>query len=213
MAPQTSRVINLIVIHCSASPNGDSLFRGRVGEPGFQTPADVIDGWHRARGFHREARVAATINPRTPHIGYHFVVACNGALFTGRGVGEVGAHAAGFNARSIGVCLTGTDAYTAKQWAKLADLVRALSKEHGVPIQPAQHKLDGSVVGGLCGHRDLSPDQNRNGIVEPFEWLKTCPGFDVGAWIENGLTPTPAQLCEEQKKDAPESPGGASKTG
>ncbi|MDR2452671.1 MAG: hypothetical protein LBE85_13135 [Candidatus Accumulibacter sp.] len=40
----------------------DDLFRGRHGEPGFQTPAQVIDGWHRARWIHRTRRSHAGRN-------------------------------------------------------------------------------------------------------------------------------------------------------
>ena len=29
------------------------------------------------------------------------------------------------------------------------------------------------------GHRDLSPDLNGNGEVEPMEWTKECPCFEV----------------------------------
>ncbi|MBP0439454.1 peptidoglycan-binding domain-containing protein [Tianweitania sediminis] len=36
-----------------------------------------------------------------------------------------------------------------------------------------------------CGHRDLSPDRNGNGIIEPFEHLKACPVFDVIPWAES----------------------------
>lgn len=31
----------------------------------------------------------------------------------------------------------------------------------------------------ICGHRDFSPDKNRNGVIEPFEWIKVCPCFDA----------------------------------
>ena len=31
----------------------------------------------------------------------------------------------------------------------------------------------------LCGHRDLSPDLNGNGEIEPEEWIKACPCFEV----------------------------------
>ena len=27
----------------------------------------------------------------------------------------------------------------------------------------------------VCGHRDLSPDRNENGEIEPEEWVKACP--------------------------------------
>ncbi|MDE7031913.1 MAG: N-acetylmuramoyl-L-alanine amidase, partial [Muribaculaceae bacterium] len=36
----------------------------------------------------------------------------------------------------------------------------------------------------IVGHRDLSPDLNGNGIIEPDEWLKACPSFDVAAWLK-----------------------------
>ena len=28
-------------------------------------------------------------------------------------------------------------------------------------------------------HRDLSPDRNVNGEIEPEEWIKACPCFEV----------------------------------
>ena len=31
----------------------------------------------------------------------------------------------------------------------------------------------------MCGHRDLSPDRNGNGEIEPEEWMKACPCFDA----------------------------------
>lgn len=31
----------------------------------------------------------------------------------------------------------------------------------------------------ILGHRDLSPDLNGNGLIEPNEYLKQCPCFDV----------------------------------
>lgn len=31
----------------------------------------------------------------------------------------------------------------------------------------------------VCGHRDLSPDLNGDGIITKNEWTKSCPCFDV----------------------------------
>ncbi len=31
----------------------------------------------------------------------------------------------------------------------------------------------------ICGHRDLSPDKDGDGVVEPHEWIKMCPCFDA----------------------------------
>lgn len=176
------RPINLIVIHCSASPNGDSLFRGSPGTPGFQTPVIAINAWHRARGFKRDTIACARFNPTLDAIGYHYVIYRNGAISSGRDETEVGAHVTGFNQRSLGICLVGTDKFRTAQWNALRDLVAALKKRY--------------PEARLVGHRDLSPDQNHNGIVERFEWLKTCPGFDVATWLSGGMAPMPESTQE-----------------
>ena len=31
----------------------------------------------------------------------------------------------------------------------------------------------------VLGHRDLSPDLNNDGIIQPNEWTKNCPSFDA----------------------------------
>ena len=31
----------------------------------------------------------------------------------------------------------------------------------------------------IMGHRDISPDKNGNGIVDPWERIKECPVFDA----------------------------------
>ena len=75
------REINEIILHCSATREGHSYH------------AADIDQWHRARGFNK--------------IGYHYVITLDGTVEKGRDVEEVGAHCAGFNANSIGVCYIG----------------------------------------------------------------------------------------------------------
>lgn len=178
-----ARDIRLLLVHCAASPNGESLFRGQLGEPHFKTPVEVIDDWHRARGFKRDPAALRRMNPQLTAIGYHFVIYTNGTVVTGRHTDEVGAHCAGFNTNSIGICLIGTDAFTVAQWDSLALLAGSLSKAY--------------PQAAWRGHRDMSPDQNKNGIVEPFEWLKTCPGFDVSKWLAGGKQPLAGHVCEE----------------
>lgn len=163
-APRT-RDVRLIVIHCSASANGQRI-----------TPAD-IDRWHAARGFKRDQGLIGYNSPKLLSIGYHFIIEAAGPVTVGRGEREAGAHVQGFNKFSIGICMVGTDAFNAAQWSSLKGLVTALKGRY-----PAAK---------VCGHRDLSPDQNKNGVVEKFEWLKTCPGFDVAAWLAAGMNPVP----------------------
>lgn len=181
------RSINLIVIHCAATPNGKSLFRGLADGTGLQvTPVQQIDRDHgdRKPPFHRDPAWIARFNPELAHIGYHFVVYTNGVAATGRHPDEVGAHVAGHNANSIGVCMIGTDHFTADQWRGLADLVAGLLKKYP----------NARVV----GHRDLSPDLNHDGTIEPREWIKICPGFTVADWIKGGMAPLTDHLFKEE---------------
>jgi len=118
-----------------------------------------VDTAHRARGF----RCA----------GYHFYVRKDGAIKSMRPLQEQGAHVLGYNAHSIGICYEGgldkngtpSDTRTPEQKHSLRVLVLTLLKD-----------FPGCRV---AGHRDLSPDCNGNGVVESFEWVKFCPGFDV----------------------------------
>lgn len=165
------RPITHIVIHCSASPNGRPV------------TVEDIDRWHALRGFHRALEWVKRINGDLRHIGYHGVIYVDGTFVTGRHVEEIGAHVAGSNARSIGICLVGTDRFTVEQWDKLTVVISALREQY-----PGAH---------VCGHRDFSPDKDGDGIVEPWEWLKTCPGFDVADWLANHLLPDAAHVLDK----------------
>jgi len=176
------RPIDLIVIHCSAT---------RSGAPVAFAAETAIDGWHKARGFARLPRAAARLNPHLAHIGYHYVIDLDGRIATGRGLPEPGAHVAGFNARSVGICMVGgaepVARYTLAQWRALRTLVARLKGELDA--------LARSQV-RVCGHRGLSPDTNGDGQVTSREWLKTCPGFDVAAWLQAGMQPLAMNVLE-----------------
>ena len=75
------RVINKIIVHCSATPEGRAV------------TVEDIDRWHREQGF--------------DCIGYHFVVYLDGSVHSGRPVEKVGAHCISHNKNSIGVCYIG----------------------------------------------------------------------------------------------------------
>lgn len=141
------RKINLIVIHCSATVEGKPF------------TAKSIDWMHRERGFKK--------------IGYHYVIGIDGKREFGRSEEEVGAHAIGYNANSIGICYIGgigknggaKDTRTLAQKAELLNLIRELKL-----------KYPGATV---VGHRDLSPDLNRDGKITPEEFVKSCPCFNA----------------------------------
>ena len=75
------RKITLIIVHCSAV------------RPYQTSTARQIDQWHKARGW--------------KGIGYHYVILRDGKVETGRKETEVGAHCAGHNKYSIGICYEG----------------------------------------------------------------------------------------------------------
>lgn len=142
------RTINKIIIHCSATPEGKDY------------TVEDIDRDHRKRGFAK--------------IGYHYVIYRDGTIHQGRKESEVGAHARGYNANSIGVCYIGglaRDGKTTKDTRTQAqrDALVRLLRELVIRYPDAE----------ILGHRDLSPDKNGDGIVSPNEYIKGCPSFDA----------------------------------
>lgn len=163
------RAIRRIIIHCSATPNGRP-----------HTVQD-IDAWHRSRGFLR----TRAQNTELQSIGYHFVIYINGEIHPGRDISEIGAHAAGYNTDSIGICMIGTDCFYQRQWLSLSEITHILKK-----LYPAAE---------ILGHRDLP------------KVAKLCPGFDVTTWRAQNMgillahcmdIPAPeAQLPETQEEE------------
>lgn len=146
----------IIVIHCSATKENQDV------------SAETIDKWHADRGFKRS-------NPTNnlKHIGYQYYIRKDGTVIKGREENEVGAHAKGYNSKSIGICYEGG------------------LDNNGKPKDTrteAQKRAINNLMDDICGrwdimdivgHRDLSPDLNGDGIITPNEWIKVCPCFEV----------------------------------
>lgn len=106
-------------------------------------------------------------------IGYHYLIRMDGTIENGRDVDIMGAHVSGHNAHTIGVCYVGgldangnpRDTRTENQKNAMLNLLMMLKAAYPNAI--------------IKGHRDYSPDKNGNGIVEPQEWIKSCPCFDA----------------------------------
>lgn len=154
------REITTIVVHCADTPNGRR-----------QSVQD-IDLWHRANNWHRTDywRVKRGFNPELTSIGYHFVIYADGSVHTGRHADEIGAHVAGHNTNSIGICLVGKDKFSATQWANLAQLVADLKAN----IKTGPHNHDAKVM----GHYQFDTAIKQG---------KTCPNFDVKQWLDGGM--------------------------
>lgn len=143
------RDIDLIVIHCSASKETvDYTFQQCIKD-------------HKARGFNT--------------CGYHRFISKDGTVHKGREFDVMGAHVAGHNLRSIGICYEGGldkagDAKDTRTEAQMEALNQCIKEA----IEYGRGK-----VKRICGHRDLSPDLNGNGVVEADEWVKICPSFEA----------------------------------
>lgn len=141
------RKIDTIIIHCSAT---------RCDKP-YTKQQLVAD--HKMRGFNG--------------CGYHFYITRGGYIHSMRNIMMMGAHCAGHNKNSIGVCYEGgldktglaADTRTPEQKAAIIRLLKELTIKYHIKR--------------IAGHRDFSPDENGNGIVEPFEWIKLCPCFNA----------------------------------
>jgi N-acetylmuramoyl-L-alanine amidase len=106
------RAINKIIVHCSATKEGNKI------------SATTIDRWHKDRGWRC--------------IGYHYVVRIDGSIEYGRPVQDIGAHVKGKNKHSIGVCYIGgldanmepKDTRTRDQKESLLYLLKTLKRLH-----------------------------------------------------------------------------------
>jgi N-acetylmuramoyl-L-alanine amidase len=175
------RKITLLVVHCTATSITQQL-----------TP-QALDESHRRRGF--------------SCCGYHYYILRNGQITPMRPVEQIGAHAKGYNANSIGIAYEGglnpdgrpADTRTGAQRTALVSLLKQLH----------EHYPDARI----CGHRDLSPDLNGNGRIEPAEYVKACPCFNaaqeyayITAHNANKPQPTPPNLAHFVRSGSDELP-------
>ena len=127
--------VDTIIIHCSDTSSSSSIC------------VDDIERWHKARGF--------------DCVGYHYVIKTNGEIQLGRSIDCVGAHCAGENYRSIGICYIGgrdsfghvADTRTFAQKVSILYLICQIVRCYYPNIKR------------VLGHNDLS--------------TKTCPNFDA----------------------------------
>lgn len=119
MLEKTSREISKVIVHCSATREGQPI------------SVETIRKWHKLRGW--------------SDIGYHYVIDLNGQVHAGRDVSRVGAHVKGENTGSVGVCYIGgldkdgepKDTRTFEQDIALTYLLKLLT-----------HQYEGSTLHG-----------------------------------------------------------------
>lgn len=133
---QNYREVNLLVVHCTATRCNKDF------------PMSTLRASHKARGF--------------ADIGYHFYITRDGDTHPCRPVHQIGAHATGWNDKSIGICYEGgldengriADTRTYAQKCALLDLLRQLKTDY--------------PKAKILGHYQLSENVR-----------KACPCFDA----------------------------------
>lgn len=107
------------------------------------------------------------------HPGYHYVVQADGTITQLLDEKYVSNGVKGYNSTSINVAYMGgidaegkaTDNRTGAQKESLRKLLKLLKSRY--------------PEAEIMGHRDISPDKNGNGIVDPWERIKDCPCFNA----------------------------------
>lgn len=125
---------DMIIIHCTATPEGRDV------------RMETVRKWHKAQGW--------------ADVGYHYVIELDGTICAGRPLDAVGAHCAGRNHISVGVCYVGgltadgkiaKDTRTEAQKRALQTVIASIRKRYGnIPVY---------------GHCDFA--------------AKACPSFDA----------------------------------
>lgn len=142
------------IIHCS-----DSLWGC----------AREIRRWHLEKGWSDIGYHFAILNglPTFSHMkNAHRIEALDGAIECGRFLDddsflsdlEIGSHALGYNAHSIGICLIGVNEFSTKQYDALLRLLDDLTVVYHIPID------------NVIGHAETKSGAEQG---------KTCPNLDM----------------------------------
>lgn len=131
--------------------------------PQNQSTEEIFNYWKKHNGW-----VTA---------GYHFDIAADGTIEQYVEIDKISNGVAGHNSNSIHFCYKGgidgkgnpIDNRTDAQ--KISQLL----------IIHRLKELFPNIV--FLGHRDFSRDLNGNGVIDQWEWIKSCPAFDLRAWL------------------------------
>jgi len=116
----------------------------------------------------REFKAKGWLNP-----GYHYVVKPDGNIIKMLDEYYIANGVKGYNRFGLHVAWIGgidskgnaVDNRTPEQKVALYDLLVKLKMKYRNAV--------------IMGHRDISPDLNNNGVVDPWERIKQCPCFDA----------------------------------
>ena len=115
-------------------------------------------------GLRKEFKQKGWVNP-----GYHYVVSADGKITEMLPEDKISNGVKGYNAITVNVAYIGGIDQHGKpieaQKASLRSLLKMLHKKYPTAV--------------IQGHRDFSPDLNKDGKITPNEWMKACPCFNA----------------------------------
>jgi N-acetylmuramoyl-L-alanine amidase len=148
------RKLNEIIVHCAATPEGKNF------------TVEQIRRWHKARGW--------------SDIGYHYVIYLDGSVHEGRSIRLKGAHVAGRNTGTIGVCYIGG----VKRDGKTPKDTRTSAQKKSLEL----------LLKNLLGKY---PDINKISGHSQYS-AKACPCFDANSEYKS-LTGNPSLAVKTSK--------------
>jgi len=146
--------IKKIVIHCSA---------------GFGDKASILAYWKNVLGWRS--------------VGYHRLIGTLGEVHELAKFEEFTNGVQGHNSETLHICYIGGVEKKAGKFVAKDTRTDAQKKSIEYCIGEMQKWIrknggDPSKV-QIVGHRDFSPDQNKDGVIASWERIKECPSFDA----------------------------------
>ncbi|SMC53446.1 N-acetylmuramoyl-L-alanine amidase [Pedobacter nyackensis] len=159
------RRIDYIVLHCTAGPQNQTIdtikryWKNELGwsKPGYHYLINADGSYEKIHPIESPTNGVAGNNAHSIHISYI------GGVEVLQSINKSG--------KVINVVGKSVDNRTEAQIATQIAIIKKLK-----PYAPNAK---------IVGHRDFSPDKNHDGILQPNEWMKACPSFDVKSWIKS----------------------------
>lgn len=150
---KSSREITHCFVHCTAGWQNE-------------TNANLIKGF-RALGWKSN--------------GYHFVIDADGTIWQITHLDKLANGVAGYNSNAIHISYKGGIAKSGvpKDKGKLIPVDNRTEAQKKSMLNLLKHLKSLHKNSRILGHRDISPDKNKNGVVDSWERIKECPCFDA----------------------------------
>lgn len=116
-------------------------------------------------------------NNKWTNVGYHFIIEWDGKITELANIGKITNGVQGYNSNSIHFTYIGGIDSKGNPFDNRTEA----QKQSQLLIINRLKELFPNLI--FLGHRDFSTDKNGNGIIDRWEWIKSCPSFDLREWL------------------------------